>query len=416
MRGTPPWHDRLAPVAAVVAGACGGYLVGRDGSPGWQIVRVLVVAAVTALTVLLLRATTGPRRAAVAFAAGLVTLPVGIGIGAGHLAKSGPTGVTVAGMLTLVAGGTLLAVGAVGIVAGVRGWRRVPVAVLLVVGAVLIVVPTWPALYVTNVPHPPLPAGTPGDRGLAYRDVTFRATDGARLSGWYLPSRNGAAVVLLHGAGSTRAAVLPQAAVLARHGYGVLLYDARGHGRSAGRAMDFGWYGDQDVSGAVTFLTGRPGVDPARIAAMGMSMGAEEAIGAAAADARIAAVVAEGATARTAADNLWLSDVYGLRGAFSERWQGLLEYGLTDLLTAAGPPVSLHDAAALTAPRELLLVTAGTIADERHAARYIRSASPGTVSTWAVPGAGHTQGLATQPRRWTSHVLGFLDRTLAARD
>jgi hypothetical protein len=37
--------------------------------------------------------------------------------------------------------------------------------------------------------------------------------------------------VLLPGAGSTRTAVLPQAAVLARHGYGALLLDTRGHGR-----------------------------------------------------------------------------------------------------------------------------------------------------------------------------------------
>ena len=56
-----------------------------------------------------------------------------------------------------------------------------------------------------------------------------------------MPARNGTAVVLLPGAGATRTAVLGQAAVLARHGYGALLVDDRGHGRSAGHAMDFGW-------------------------------------------------------------------------------------------------------------------------------------------------------------------------------
>jgi len=408
-----PWRSRTAPAAAVVAGAAGIYLVGHDGSPGWQMIRVLSVAAATALTVHLLRATTGVRRAVVAFAAGLVTVPVGIGVGAAHLAKDGPVGVTVAGTATLVAGLTLLVVGAAGIVSSARGWWRVPLAVLVAVGTLLVVLPTWPALYVTNVPRPPLPDVTPAERGLSYQEVTFPATDGARLSGWYLPSRNGAAVALLHGAGSTRAAVLPQAQVLARHGYGVLLYDARGHGRSAGRAMDFGWYGDQDASGAVTFLTGRPDVDPTRIGVVGMSMGGEQAIGAAAADPRIAGVVAEGATGRTSADNAWLSDVYGLRGSFTERWQGLLEYGLTDLLTSAGPPSSLHDAAARAAPREVLLVTAGDLDAERHAARYIRSASPRTVSIWEVAGAGHTRGLATRPQLWTARVIAFLDRTLS---
>ena len=409
-----PWRSRTAPAAAAAAGAGGIYLVGHDGSPGWQVVRVLLVAAVTIVTVHLLRVTTGPRRAVVAFAAGLVTVPVGIGIGAAYLAKDGPLAVTVAGTVALVAGLTLLVLGAAGIVVGVRGWWRIPLAVLVAVGTLLVVLPTWPALYVTNVPRPPLPHVTPADRGLPYRDVTFRASDGTQLSGWYLPSRTGAAVALLHGASSTRAAVLPQAEVLEGHGYGVLLYDARGHGASAGRAMDFGWYGDQDVSGAVTFLAARPDVDPTRIGVVGMSMGGEQAIGAAADDPRIGSVVAEGATGRTAADQVWLSDVYGLRGSFTESWQGLLEYGLTDLLTSAAPPISLHDAAARTAPRELLLVTAGNLDAERHAAHSIRSASPRTVTTWEVKGAGHTQGLATRPQAWAARVLGFLDRTLAA--
>ena len=47
------------------------------------------------------------------------------------------------------------------------------------------------------------------------------------------------------GSGSTRTAVLGQAAVLARHGYGALLVDPRGHGRSGGalqRGMEWVMY------------------------------------------------------------------------------------------------------------------------------------------------------------------------------
>lgn len=65
--------------------------------------------------------------------------------------------------------------------------------------------------------------------------MTFRAADGVRLSAWYVPSRNGAAVVLLPGAGSTRTAVLGQAAVLARHGYGALLTDTAATAAPAAR-------------------------------------------------------------------------------------------------------------------------------------------------------------------------------------
>ena len=76
------------------------------------------------------------------------------------------------------------------------------------------------------------PVGDPPSA--AYHDVTFEATDGARLAGWYRPSANGAAVLVVHGGGSDRKGAVAHARMLARRGYGVLLYDARGRGESDG--------------------------------------------------------------------------------------------------------------------------------------------------------------------------------------
>jgi pimeloyl-ACP methyl ester carboxylesterase len=216
----------------------------------------------------------------------------------------------------------------------------------------------------------------------------------------------------LHGAGSTRSDVLAHAVVLARHGYGVLLFDARGHGRSGGRAMDFGWYGDLDVAAAVSYLARRSDVDGKRIAAVGMSMGGEEAIGAAAADLRIRAVVAEGATNRMAADKAFLPDVYGWRGAVQQRVDAIT-YGLADLLTEARPPLSLREAARAASPRPILLVTAGTVPDETDAARYIRQGA-GSVQIWNVPDAGHTRALATHPAEWDRQVTAFLAQAVGS--
>ena len=233
-----------------------------------------------------------------------------------------------------------------------------------------------------------------------------------RLSGWYIPSSNRAAVVVLHGAGSTRSGVLDHAVVLARHGYGVLLYDARGHGRSDGRAMDFGWYGDLDVAAAVSFLQDQPDVDHTRIAAVGMSMGGEEAIGAAANDGWIRAVVAEGATNRVSADRAWLSDEYGWRGVIQEGVEWLL-YNAADVLTAAEPPRSLRDAVSAIAPRRVLLIAGGDVAEEGHASRYIQDASPDTVDVWVATDTGHTGALDTHPDEWAARVTTFLDGALA---
>jgi uncharacterized protein len=257
-------------------------------------------------------------RAGLVFAAGCLALGVGIGLGLPYLAKAGFHAGTVIGLVVLVAGLLLLGIGGVSLVRSVRSWRRVlvvPALLAVVAGAVLVL---GQAVAATSVPPTTVGAATPAAFDLPFDEVTFPAADGVTLAGWYIPSTNKAAVVLLHGAGSTRSSVLGHAVVLGRHGYGVLLFDARGHGRSGGRAMDFGWYGDQDVSAAVTFLRTRPAVDDERIAAVGLSMGGEEAIGAAATDTGVRAVVAEGATNRVAADRAWLSEEFGWRGAVQE--------------------------------------------------------------------------------------------------
>ena len=56
------------------------------------------------------------------------------------------------------------------------------------------------------VPSDPCCA-TPADFGFVYEEVTFRAPDGVDLVGWYVASRSGAAVILLHGYAANRAAM-----------------------------------------------------------------------------------------------------------------------------------------------------------------------------------------------------------------
>ena len=297
----------LAGSAAVAAGTGLTYLVARAGEPPWQVVRALVVVALTVLVRKLLASGRGLPRSTTAFCAGAIAAPVGLAVAGPHLSKVGANPQSVAGAITAVAGLTLLVIGAVGLVRAARGWWRLPATTALLVLLYVTEPAITAAVAATNVPPTEVDTATPASLGMAYEDVTFPAADGTELSGWYVESANGAAVVLLHGAGSTRSAVLDHAAVLAGHGYGVLLYDARGHGRSGGQPMDFGWYGDEDVRGAVSFLQADPDVDPARIGAVGMSMGGEQAIGAMAGNDDLRAVVAEGATGRVAEDKAWYS-------------------------------------------------------------------------------------------------------------
>ena len=355
----------------------------------------------------------GTARAAGALAVGLVGVAGGLGIGLRHLQVVGVSAVTVAGLAVLVVGLALTAVAGTRLVRAVHGWRRlwaIPVALLL---AWFVVWPITLALMVTNVPATTLSGETPADRGVAYEDVTVTTADGVDLAAWYVPSRNGAAVVLRHGAGSTRSDTLGHLVALAAGGYGVLATDARGHGASGGVAMDWGWYGDLDLDAAVGYLAARPEVDPTRIAVVGLSMGGEEALGAAASDDRIRAVVAEGASGRTLADDdLVLPDHPGRWMNIARDW---LTFGITDWITGASPPIGLRSAVVAIAPRPVLLIT-GTdaLGDEVTAGRRLRVASPGTVSLWEVDGATHTAALATDPDGWRSRVLDFLGTALPA--
>ena len=239
-------------------------LAGLDGSLVWRVVRVLVVIAVTGLAVCFTRRAGRTGRGATALLLGIAGTAAGAGAASGHLAKAGLDAAALAAAIVLVAGLVLLGWGAAALVRAIPGWWRllaVPAALVLLWFAL---VPLTIAVYATNLPPGPLGSATPATYGLTYHDVAFCTADGVRLSAWYIPPRDGAALVVLPGSGSTRTAVLGQAAVLARHGYGALLVDTRGHGPSGGHTMDFGWWGDRDLAAAVSFLDRQPASTPAR--------------------------------------------------------------------------------------------------------------------------------------------------------
>jgi pimeloyl-ACP methyl ester carboxylesterase len=338
---------------------------------------------------------------------GAVLVAIGVGF-VPHVLERTALGIAA---VALTVGGLVLVVDGSRRLLGGRRWSTQTGAGVLV--GLLVAVTAWlvaPSIAATNVPPSELGA-RPLDRDLEAHDVVVTTTDGVRLEGWLLPSEHGAAVVLLHGAGSTRSDVLDQATVLHRHGYGVLMIDARGHGESGGRAMDFGWYGDLDIAAATGYLADEGEIDPARIGVIGMSMGGEEAIGAAATDPLIGAVVAEGATGRTAADKAWLSDEYGWRGTLQEQIEKA-QYWVADYLTAAAPPTALRSAIAASDDTPFLLIAAGDVDDETAAATYMAAAAPDRVTVWTVDGASHTAGLDTAPDDWEDRVIGFLDRHL----
>ena len=399
----------MALQAVIVAqGAVMAVLAGADGSPAWQAARVLVVIAVTGLALWFTRLDSQAARGGTALALGIVGTVAGGGVAAAQL-RTGLGAAAVAAVIVLVTGLILLIWGAAVLVRAVPGWWRllaIPAGLALVW---FVLFPLTVAVFATNRPPGDLGTATPASYGLAYRNVAFRTADGVRLSAWYIPPRNGAAVLLLPGAGSTRAAVLGQGAVLARHGYGALLLDGRGHGLSGGHPMDFGWWGGRDIAAAVSFLDRQPGISPGKIALLGESMGGEQALAAMGTDPRISAVVGEGVTGQQLADHGWM--MHGITG-FLDTSMEWVQYTAAGLISGAPRPMSIPDAIHAAAPRPVLIIAGGAVTSEPIAARWFRDGSPATVHMWVVPHAGHTAGLAAAPQAWTAHVLRFLDTAL----
>jgi uncharacterized protein len=401
-------RPRLLEATLLVAGASSGFLLATDAGVAWQVAVTLVGLGFAGLLLLALRRTRQRWAGWLLTLVGVLTVALAVGF-TPYLVKSAPFSVKAATAVLLVTGLLLTGGGLVGATGGLRIWRRVLAGFAVLVVLLLTVSVVSPAVATTHVPRPAIGA-TPSSVGLSYEDVRVQTADGVTLAAWYVPSRNGAAVVVLHGAGSTRSNVLDEATVLAQHGYGVLMLDARGHGESAGRAMDFGWAGAADITAATAYLADRDDVEEGRIGLVGMSMGGEEAIGASG-TADVRAVVAEGATARVARDESWLSDAYGVRGAVQEQLEKAQDL-ITSLFADVPRPAALHDIVKQATDTEFLLITAGEMPDESQAAAYIRSAAPSRVDVWTVEGAGHIGGLATAPDEWESRVTGFLDDAL----
>ena len=136
--------------------------------------------------------------------------------------------------------------------------------------------------------------GTPADFGRVYESVRFMSRRGdVMLDGWYLPGLGGMPVaILVHGIGSNRTggSMTELACMMNERGYGVLVFDLRGHGESGDGLMSGGWHERMDVLGAVDYLLGRE-VPPDSIGVLGFSLGAAACALAAAEEPRIRAAV-----------------------------------------------------------------------------------------------------------------------------
>jgi fermentation-respiration switch protein FrsA (DUF1100 family) len=359
---------------------------------------------------LLLAAALHPRmrpaaRAAVAVLIGL--FGIAAGLEAVHYTREvGPSGDDFTGLLCIPAGAMLLPL------AGVVLWRerrrdgslarRWGRRGLLGVGAAAVVfVLVGPVLFSYGFTHLGRAAVPEPRLGAAHEEVSFRTSDGLRLRGWYVPSRNGAAVIAFPG----RKGPQSRARFLARHGYGVLLFDRRGEGESDGDPNAFGWDGDRDVKAAIRFLRSRPDVDGDRIGGLGLSVGGELMLETAAETPALRAVVSEGAGHRSYRES---------RDLGGAGWLSLVPTAAAvTAFSGHTPPPALSDLVRRIQQPALLIhgrhSQQGT--ERRYNELYDRAGGP-NVTRWEIADSGHVGGMDAAPEEYERRVIAFLDRAL----
>jgi MYXO-CTERM domain-containing protein len=347
-----------------------------------------------------------------ALALTLGVLGIAAAIEAVHYTNTvGASGDDFTGLLCIPAGLLLLGLGAATLwrtrrTDGNRVWRyvrRLLLGVAAIVAVSVVLLPIGLAYVTTHVGRAVVPEN---ELGVAYENVSFRTSDGLKLVGWYIPSKNGAAVIAFPG----RKGSQPKARMLAHHGYGVLLFDRRGEGKSEGEPNSWGWGGTKDVKAAVGYLQRRPDVEPGRIGGLGLSVGGEMMLDAASDTKSLAAVVSEGAGARMFTEEM--DQDLPLREKAPNAVAAWIKQASLAVFSNQLPPTNLKELVPKIAPRAMFLIAAPNAPTGEDLNRGYYQAAGQPKILWEIPESKHVGGLEARPREYERRVVAFFDGAL----
>lgn len=239
--------------------------------------------------------------------------------------------------------------------------------------------------------------------------VSFPSASGSTIHAWFARGQTGAgAVLLLHGVGDDRRAMIERARFLRIAGYSVLIPDFQGHGESAGAHITFGALESLDAAAALDYLhVHAPGE---RAGVIGVSMGGAAAL--------------VGPSGPLPVDALVLESVYPtIRDAVRDRlraWLGPVGPALTTpLLSFVGREIGvsaeeLRPLDRIGSVASPVLIAAGT--EDRYTpiaeTRALYASAPSPKELWVVAGAGHVDLHAFAPAEYERRIGSFLSRNL----
>jgi fermentation-respiration switch protein FrsA (DUF1100 family) len=232
---------------------------------------------------------------------------------------------------------------------------------------------------------------TPREHGLDYEALTLASDDGEKLDAWFVPGPGktpGQPVVLfLHGNAGNISHRMDSIAMFHRLGYGVLIFDYRGYGRSSGKPSEAGLY--RDAQAAWDHLTRQRGIAPRHIILFGESLGGALAAWLAAREKPAALVLS---SVFTSVPDL-AADLYPW---LPTRWLTRLHYDTRAALAKTRCPVLVAHS------------RQDEIVPFRHGQRLFEAAPEPKVFLQLA--GGHNDGFIFMRQDWVSALADFLSR------
>lgn len=240
--------------------------------------------------------------------------------------------------------------------------------------------------------------------GIEFQEVELTTEDNVKLAAWYTPPKNGAVILVAHGYGGARTEHYH--ALFASHGYGVIAWDFRAHGKSGGEFSSLGYYEALDAKAALDFVLAQRGVE--HIGAWGGSMGAVTMIRAAARYPEIEALVAD-------SPFVTLEEEMNLRVPFPVM-RSLIRFFAereTDVMVDLVRPV---DDIVRISPRPVFLIQGmgdGMIPLDSAQRLYDAASEPRQL--WTENDVPHLNMYAYYETRYTKRVINFFDEYLLTK-